>query len=64
MWSSTFLLSLGLLALAATTQAAYTGPCSDQACGESARACPRGYLCVPYPNFNPADRKGCACSYG
>ncbi|KAK0613732.1 hypothetical protein B0T14DRAFT_386812, partial [Immersiella caudata] len=43
--------------------AQYTGPCSNTACGDAGQPCPRGYLCVPYPNFNPAERKGCTCSY-
>ncbi|KAK4150224.1 hypothetical protein C8A00DRAFT_18211 [Chaetomidium leptoderma] len=35
----------------------YTGPCSSSACGAEGKPCPRGYLCVPYPNFDPALRK-------
>ncbi|KAK0639389.1 hypothetical protein B0T16DRAFT_298378, partial [Cercophora newfieldiana] len=50
-------------ALAAVSSAQYTGPCSNNACGTQGLPCPRGYLCVPYPSFNPADRKGCTCSY-
>ncbi|KAH8902828.1 hypothetical protein BR93DRAFT_931695 [Coniochaeta sp. PMI_546] len=64
MWSSILSLSLRVLSLSAISEAAYTGPCSDQACGATGKACARGYLCVPYPNFDPAQRQGCACSYG
>ncbi|KAK4139912.1 uncharacterized protein C8A04DRAFT_15418 [Dichotomopilus funicola] len=53
-----------LLAIAAAAFGQYTGPCTTSACGAGGNPCPRGYLCVPYPNFDPAQRKGCACSYG
>jgi hypothetical protein len=64
MWFSPASLSLTILSLAALSHAAYTGPCSDQACGETSKVCPRGYMCVPWPSFDPALRKGCTCSYG
>ncbi|KAK3312026.1 hypothetical protein B0H66DRAFT_101179 [Apodospora peruviana] len=56
--------SLSLLALAAFASAQYTGPCSTSNCGATGKVCPRGYLCVPWPSFNPAERQGCTCSYG
>ncbi|KAK4245102.1 hypothetical protein C7999DRAFT_16703 [Corynascus novoguineensis] len=53
-----------VLGFAAAVLGQYTGPCSTSACGAEGKACPRGYLCVPYPSFDPAERKGCTCSYG
>ncbi|KAK0706189.1 hypothetical protein B0T26DRAFT_629645, partial [Lasiosphaeria miniovina] len=49
-------------AFAALASAQYTGPCSQSNCGASGQVCPRGYLCVPWPSFDPALRKGCTCS--
>lgn len=60
----TKLLLLVVAAFALQSSAQYTGPCTTAACGASGKPCARGYLCVPYPNFNPAERKGCTCSYG
>ena len=62
MWISKF--TPFILALATVSYCQYTGRCSTSACGAEGKPCPRGYLCVPYPNFNPADRKGCTCSHG
>ncbi|KAK3493438.1 hypothetical protein B0T13DRAFT_450274 [Neurospora crassa] len=45
-------------AVASPAMAAYTGPCSVTQCGASGVACPRGYLCVPWPSFDPALREG------
>lgn len=53
-----------LLAFGFTAFGQYTGLCSSAACGVDGKPCPRGYLCVPYPNFDPAQREGCACSHG
>ncbi|KAH7627202.1 hypothetical protein SMAC4_12945 [Sordaria macrospora] len=58
----TILILFGITA-AAPAMAAYTGPCSTTQCGASGVACPRGYLCVPWPSFDPAKREGCTCSY-
>ncbi|EGO56150.1 hypothetical protein NEUTE1DRAFT_45259 [Neurospora tetrasperma FGSC 2508] len=58
------LILFGITAAAASpAMAAYTGPCSVTQCGASGVACPRGYLCVPWPSFDPALREGCTCSY-
>ncbi|KAL0471164.1 hypothetical protein QR685DRAFT_276445 [Neurospora intermedia] len=58
------LILFGITAAAASpATAAYTGPCSVTQCGASGVACPRGYLCVPWPSFDPAQREGCTCSY-
>ena len=62
MWIGT--LCMGALALGAIVSGQYTGPCVASNCGASGKVCPRGYLCVPFPNFNPAERQGCTCSYG
>jgi hypothetical protein len=56
--------ALLLLTLTISSLAQYTGPCSNSACGTEGKACPRGYLCVPYPNFDPTLRQGCTCSHG
>ncbi|KAK3990406.1 hypothetical protein QBC44DRAFT_325124 [Cladorrhinum sp. PSN332] len=56
--------SICLLLFAAVSQAQYTGPCSASKCGADGRVCPRGFLCVPWPSFEPALRQGCTCSYG
>lgn len=45
------------------SSAQYTGSCSASDCGASHKVCPRGYLCVPYPSFEPSLRQGCTCSY-
>ncbi|KAK3386775.1 hypothetical protein B0H63DRAFT_468366 [Podospora didyma] len=55
-------LALSALAFAAITSAQYTGPCSANNCGASGTVCARGWLCVPWPSFDPALRKGCTCS--
>ncbi|KAK0667080.1 hypothetical protein QBC41DRAFT_279540 [Cercophora samala] len=47
---------------AAVSAAQYTGPCSANDCGGSHKVCARGWLCVPYPSFDPAKRQGCTCS--
>lgn len=51
------LMLVGVAALAVLSSAQYTGPCSNSAYGTSGLAFPRGYLCVPYPSFNLAERK-------
>ncbi|KAM7184252.1 hypothetical protein V8F20_012300 [Naviculisporaceae sp. PSN 640] len=56
--------SLSLLAIVAVASSQYTGPCTASNCGASGKVCSKGWLCVPYPSFNPAERKGCTCSYG
>ncbi|KAK4031591.1 hypothetical protein C8A01DRAFT_21217 [Parachaetomium inaequale] len=56
--------ALLLLAFVATSFGQYTGPCSTSAYGAEGKPCARGYLCVPWPTFDPAQRKGCTCSYG
>ncbi|KAK4236972.1 hypothetical protein C8A03DRAFT_16451 [Achaetomium macrosporum] len=56
--------TLLLLAVLPLSFGQYTGPCSTSACGAEGRPCPRGYLCVPYPKFDPSQRQGCACSHG
>ncbi|KAK4167504.1 hypothetical protein QBC43DRAFT_311980 [Cladorrhinum sp. PSN259] len=56
--------SICLLVFATLSQAQYTGPCSVSNCGATGKVCPRGYLCVPWPSFEPALRKGCTCSIG
>ncbi|KAK1595330.1 uncharacterized protein LY79DRAFT_668115 [Colletotrichum navitas] len=50
---------LGLVA-ASVAQAAFTGPCTDTACGVESENCEaQGRQCFPFPNTAPALREGC-----
>ncbi|KAK4183725.1 hypothetical protein QBC35DRAFT_393246 [Podospora australis] len=62
MWLSKPVFLLALCSSAVVAQ--YTGPCSASNCGADGRVCRRGWLCVPWPSFDPALRKGCTCSLG
>ncbi|KAK0736531.1 hypothetical protein B0T21DRAFT_181626 [Apiosordaria backusii] len=57
-----FVSTLVYCLFAASSVAQYTGPCTANDCGASHKVCARGWLCVPYPSFDPATRQGCTCS--
>ncbi|KAK2023645.1 hypothetical protein LX32DRAFT_644404 [Colletotrichum zoysiae] len=50
---------------ASAAQAAFTGPCTDTACGANREDCEsQGRQCFPFPNTAPALREGCVCGSG
>ncbi|KAK2050610.1 hypothetical protein LZ31DRAFT_547893 [Colletotrichum somersetense] len=59
------LVTIFALFAASAAQAAYTGPCSDTACGVESENCEsQGRQCFPFPNTAPALREGCVCGSG